>query len=78
MVISMKAEIGDSIVQDGVQPSSQWLVSIGNLILISTTGVQVYLHAPLQNIHKPTTEQGEGPIMGREPIVPLLNNVKMY
>ena len=60
----MKEKIGENVVQNSVLPSSQLLRSIGNLIFISMTRVQVCHHAfPTKNLEttkRARTEPREG------------------
>ena len=41
MAVVLKAKIGENVVQNSVLPSSQLLRTVGNLIFISMTEVQV-------------------------------------
>ena len=80
MAAVMKAKIGENVVQNRVLPSSQLLRSVGNLIFISTTIVQVCHHAfptkHLETTKKSRTEPREQCTIGWELVVPLLNTVE--
>ena len=80
MAAVMKAKIGENAVQNTVLPFSQLLRSVGNLMLISTTGVQVCHHAfptkLLETNKRLRTEPREEFAIGWELVVPLLSTVE--